>query len=163
MMTNRGSWKLTYQLYIGPLVRKYLLIFWRSDSMGNAKSNNKIQYVLCPPAWSARPAPGNIFTIFRVIDENDCGQQACKAYREQGSVIIIYLIYLFPRSQCEQRSLPARIPSDKPTHKLLITISSGTSLCSCVHSSVFKATLRALKNAKDSPVVCLRQRFHCRS
>src|SRR5258708_1329900 len=46
------------------------------------------------------------------------------------------------------------VPSDKPTpNKLFIIISSDKGLCGGIHSSVSKATRRALNNAEDSPLV----------
>ncbi|KIM41309.1 hypothetical protein M413DRAFT_72023 [Hebeloma cylindrosporum] len=48
----------------------------------------------------------------------------------------------------------AHVPSDKPTpNKLFIIISSDKGLCGGIHSSVSKATRRALNNAEDSPLV----------
>ena len=45
------------------------------------------------------------------------------------------------------------VPSDKPTpNKLFIVISSDKGLCGGIHSSVSKATRRALNNAEDSPL-----------
>ncbi|KAF9541013.1 ATP synthase F1 gamma [Agrocybe pediades] len=45
------------------------------------------------------------------------------------------------------------VPSDKPTpNKLFIVISSDKGLCGGIHSSVSKATRRALANVEDSPL-----------
>ena len=50
----------------------------------------------------------------------------------------------------------ANVPSDKPTpNKLFVVISSDKGLCGGIHSSVSKATRRALANAPDSPLVSL--------
>ncbi|RDB17148.1 ATP synthase subunit gamma, mitochondrial [Hypsizygus marmoreus] len=50
----------------------------------------------------------------------------------------------------------AHTPSDKPTpNKLFIVISSDKGLCGGIHSSVTKATRRALNNAVDSPIAAL--------
>jgi F-type H+-transporting ATPase subunit gamma len=47
----------------------------------------------------------------------------------------------------------AHVPSDKPTpNKLFIIISSDKGLCGGIHSSVSKATRRALNNAEGSPL-----------
>jgi len=47
----------------------------------------------------------------------------------------------------------AHVPSDKPTpNKLFIVISSDKGLCGGIHSSVSKATRRAINNAEDSPL-----------
>ncbi|TFK32254.1 ATPase, F1 complex, gamma subunit domain-containing protein [Crucibulum laeve] len=47
----------------------------------------------------------------------------------------------------------AHVPSDKPTpNKLFVVISSDKGLCGGIHSSVSKATRRALKNDVDSPL-----------
>jgi F-type H+-transporting ATPase subunit gamma len=44
-------------------------------------------------------------------------------------------------------------PADKPTpRKLFIVVSSDKGLCGGIHSSVTKATRRALANASDSPL-----------
>jgi F-type H+-transporting ATPase subunit gamma len=52
-----------------------------------------------------------------------------------------------------QTEVFAHVPSDKPTpNKLFIVISSDKGLCGGIHSSVSKATRRALKNAPDSPL-----------
>ncbi|KDR76979.1 hypothetical protein GALMADRAFT_225130 [Galerina marginata CBS 339.88] len=45
------------------------------------------------------------------------------------------------------------VPSDKPTpNKLFVVISSDKGLCGGIHSSVSKATRRAIANAVDSPL-----------
>ncbi|KAF8909701.1 ATPase, F1 complex, gamma subunit domain-containing protein [Gymnopilus junonius] len=45
------------------------------------------------------------------------------------------------------------VPSDKPTpNKLFIVVSSDKGLCGGIHSSVSKATRRAVANAEDSPL-----------
>ncbi|KJA17785.1 hypothetical protein HYPSUDRAFT_45968 [Hypholoma sublateritium FD-334 SS-4] len=45
------------------------------------------------------------------------------------------------------------VPSDKPTpNKLLIVVSSDKGLCGGIHSSVSKATRRAMANVEDSPL-----------
>ena len=45
------------------------------------------------------------------------------------------------------------VPSDKPTpNKLIIVISSDKGLCGGIHSSVSKATRRAIANVEDSPL-----------
>ncbi|KAF8802028.1 ATP synthase F1 gamma [Phlegmacium glaucopus] len=47
----------------------------------------------------------------------------------------------------------AHVPSDKPTpNKLFIVISSDKGLCGGIHSSVSKATRRAINNVADSPL-----------
>ncbi|KAF8961841.1 ATP synthase F1 gamma [Flammula alnicola] len=47
----------------------------------------------------------------------------------------------------------AHVPSDKPTpNKLFIVISSDKGLCGGIHSSVSKATRRALNNETESPL-----------
>lgn len=47
----------------------------------------------------------------------------------------------------------AHVPSDKPTpNKLLIVVSSDKGLCGGIHSSVSKATRRAMANVEDSPL-----------
>jgi F-type H+-transporting ATPase subunit gamma len=52
-----------------------------------------------------------------------------------------------------QTEVFAHVPSDKPTpNKLFIVISSDKGLCGGIHSSVSKATRRALSNAPDSPL-----------
>lgn len=46
------------------------------------------------------------------------------------------------------------VPSDKPTpNKLFVVISSDKGLCGGIHSSVSKATRRALTNDTESPLV----------
>lgn len=48
----------------------------------------------------------------------------------------------------------AHTPSDKPTpNKLFIVVSSDKGLCGGIHSSVSKATRRALSNDAESPLV----------
>ncbi|PPQ92014.1 hypothetical protein CVT25_004871 [Psilocybe cyanescens] len=50
----------------------------------------------------------------------------------------------------------AHVPSDKPTpNKLFVVISSDKGLCGGIHSSVSKATRKALAGAEDSPFVGL--------
>ncbi|KAF9531092.1 ATPase, F1 complex, gamma subunit domain-containing protein [Crepidotus variabilis] len=50
----------------------------------------------------------------------------------------------------------AHVPSDKPTpNKLFVVISSDKGLCGGIHSSVSKATRRALAGAEDSPLAGL--------
>jgi len=45
------------------------------------------------------------------------------------------------------------VPSDKPTpNKLFIVVSSDKGLCGGIHSSLSKATRRAIANAQDSPL-----------
>ncbi|KAJ3517078.1 hypothetical protein NLJ89_g727 [Agrocybe chaxingu] len=45
------------------------------------------------------------------------------------------------------------VPSDKPTpNKLFLVVSSDKGLCGGIHSSVSKATRRALANVEDSPL-----------
>jgi F-type H+-transporting ATPase subunit gamma len=47
----------------------------------------------------------------------------------------------------------ANVPSDKPTpNKLFIVVSSDKGLCGGIHSSVSKATRRALDNVADTPL-----------
>ena len=70
----------------------------------------------------------------------------------QTRVCTHYLFYIF----CfliAQTEVFAHVPSDKPTpNKLFIIISSDKGLCGGIHSSVSKATRRALNNADDSPL-----------
>lgn len=50
----------------------------------------------------------------------------------------------------------ANVPSDKPTpNKLFVVVSSDKGLCGGIHSSVSKATRKALANAPDSPLLSL--------
>lgn len=68
----------------------------------------------------------------------------------QGS----YITYL---CHCALNLIPTEVfehvPSDKPTsNKLFIVISSDKGLCGGIHSSVSKATRRALASAVDSPL-----------
>jgi len=51
------------------------------------------------------------------------------------------------------KELFTHVPSDKPTpNKLFVVISSDKGLCGGIHSSVSKATRRALANVADSPL-----------
>jgi len=52
------------------------------------------------------------------------------------------------------KELFEHVPSDKPTpNKLFVVISSDKGLCGGIHSSVSKATRRAIANTADSPLV----------
>ena len=64
--------------------------------------------------------------------------------------------YIFPVAQIfffSNTEVFTHVPSDKPTpNKLFIVISSDKGLCGGIHSSVSKATRRAINNQDDSPL-----------
>ena len=61
--------------------------------------------------------------------------------------------FLFLATQFCSPEVFEHVPSDKPTpNKLFIVISSDKGLCGGIHSSVSKATRRALTGAGDSPL-----------
>jgi len=71
--------------------------------------------------------------------------------RVSGSVFALGAVAIV---QIFQTEVFAHVPSDKPTpNKLFIVISSDKGLCGGIHSSVSKATRRAINNAADSPLV----------
>jgi F-type H+-transporting ATPase subunit gamma len=62
-------------------------------------------------------------------------------------------IYIKCGVEGQRAELFTHVPSDKPTpNKLFIVISSDKGLCGGIHSSVSKATRRALANVADSPL-----------
>lgn len=82
-------------------------------------------------------------------------QKAMEAGKRYGiankGLYLLFIIYILPLTA--QTEVFAHVPSDKPTpNKLFIIISSDKGLCGGIHSSVSKATRRALNNAEDSPL-----------
>jgi len=83
--------------------------------------------------------------------------QAGKAYGLANSGLFSFFFFASYRTRTNvETEVFANVPSDKPTpNKLFVVISSDKGLCGGIHSSVSKATRRALANAPDSPLVSL--------